>query len=120
MKQHENALQRDIQAAIGAEPDLLLMKNSVGHARFVDDEGRRYTVPFGLGKGSPDLVGILAPHGVWLALELKVPGEDATAEQSKVHEVWRRFGALVYVVHSVDEARAALIDARAITEGRAG
>ena len=112
MKQRENALQRDIQAAIGAEPDLLLFKNSVGHARFVNDDGREYTVPYGLGKGSPDLVGILAPSGRWFCLELKVPGEDATDEQQKVHDVWRRFGALVYAVHSVDEARAGLEDAR--------
>lgn len=115
-KQRENALQRDIQAAIGAERDLLLFKNSVGVAKFVTDEGRTYAVPFGLTKGAPDLIGVLAPRGRWFCLELKVPGEDATAEQRKVHGVWRSFGAFVRVVHSVEEARAALDAARSHPE----
>jgi hypothetical protein len=112
LSQRENALQRDIEAAIGAEPDLLLFKNSVGRARFATAEGRVFHVPYGLCVGSPDLVGILAPRGRWFCREVKVPGEAATAEQAHIHDAWRSFGAFVRVVHSVDEARAALLAAR--------
>src|SRR5262249_18565243 len=55
----EREVQRDIELAIGAELDLLLMKNSCGVASYVTDEGKTFKVPYGLGNGSPDLVGIL-------------------------------------------------------------
>lgn len=109
----ENALQRAIEAAIGAEPDLLVLRNSVGQARHVhEDSARVFFVPYGLGVGSPDLVCILAPRGRWFCLEVKQPGEEPTDEQRKCHAVWRRFGAFVAVVTSADEARAALEEAR--------
>lgn len=133
----EKQIQRNIEADLGAEPDLLLLRNSVGKATFTDEEkGEQFHVPYGLGVGSPDLVGILRltikgrvcvsggkivghtkDHlalGVWFCLEVKAGDEDATDEQKKVHAIWRRFGALVFVVHSVAEARAALEEARRV------
>jgi hypothetical protein len=109
----ESEIQRRIEAEIGAEPDLLLFKNSVGLARYVDGDGKEFRVPYGLGTGSPDLVGILAPWGRWFCLEVKVPGEEPRPEQVKSHAVWRRFGAYIRSVTSPEEARAALEDARA-------
>lgn len=119
----EKKIQRDIEADMGAEPDLLLLKNSVGLATYFNDQGKEFKVPYGLGVGSPDLVAMLrisVAHesigvgaiAAWLCLEVKCPGEEATDEQKKVHAIWRRFGALVFVVHSVKEARAALAIAR--------
>ena len=108
----EKTIQAEIEAAIGAEPDFLLLRNAVGKATFYNDEGKAYHSAFGLGTGSPDLVGILGPHGRWLCLEVKVPGEEAEPHQEVCHQQWRVFGALVYVVHSVDEARSALTAAR--------
>lgn len=114
----EKKIQADIEADLGAEPDLLLLRNSIGEAVYVDEtNGKEWHVPYGLGVASPDLVAILRftlsrALGVWLCLEVKQPGKDATEEQEKCHRIWRRFGALVYVVHSVAEARAALADAR--------
>lgn len=132
----EKQIQRDIEADLGAERDLLLLRNSVGKATFTDEEeGEQFHVPYGLGVGSPDLVAILriSPRGVartttgrivghtaahgpvlgaWFCLEVKADDEEATDEQKKVHAIWRRFGALVFVVHSVKEARAALEEAR--------
>lgn len=110
----EAEIQRRIEAAIGAEPDFLLFRNSVGKARHVSRDGEEFHVPYGLGKGSPDLVGILGPSGRWVALEIKCPGEEATDEQKQVHTVWRRFGAFVAVVTSPDQARAALNEVRAL------
>ncbi len=130
----ENEIQRQIEAGLGAEPDFLLLRNSVGKASYLNEEsGKEYHVPYGLGVGSPDLVGILrveasrAPSqrnvsldlyksalGIWLCFEVKVPGEDAEPHQAHSHRIWRSFGALVYVVHSVVEARSALVEARAL------
>lgn len=107
----EGALQARIEIALGAESDLILLRNTVGHVKYYDERtGEPRHVTFGLTPGSPDLVGILS--GRWFCLEVKVPGEDADPHQAKLHGIWRRFGALVYVVHSVEEARAALVDAR--------
>jgi len=112
----ETRLQNEIEAAIGAAPDLLLLRNSVGRARHVrEDDGTIFFVPYGLGVGSPDLVGMLrAPDGraVWFCLEVKTADGRVDAEQERCHRVWRDSGAIVEVVRSVDEARAALQRAR--------
>ncbi len=115
----ETKIQADIEAAIGAEPDLLLLRNSVGRATFYSDEGKPYHVPYGLGVGSPDLVGLLRIElrpgvavAVWFCLEVKAAEGALEPEQVKCHAMWRRFGALIYTVRSPDEARAALACAR--------
>lgn len=111
----EKDLQRQIEAAIGSEPDLLLLRNSVGEAVYYTGEGQQYHVPYGLGVGSPDLVGILRVGlhlAAWFCLEVKTDDGVVSDEQEKCHRVWRRFGALVYVVRSVDDARRALTTAR--------
>ena len=112
----ESEVQRQIEAAIGAEPDFLLLRNSVGLAAHFDDKsGKTWRVPYGLGTGSPDLVGMLRVGpclSAWVAIEVKCPGEEAEPHQAVVHDQWRAFGALVYVVHSPDEARMALATAR--------
>lgn len=123
----EKEIQRNIEADLGAEPDLLLLRNSVGAARFADDddegEGKEFFVPYGLGVGSPDLVGILKIRvreddiegflGVWFCLEVKPPEvKKLEPDQERTHAAWRRFGAFIETVHSVDEARSALSRAR--------
>lgn len=117
-RSHEElAIQSDIEADLGSEPDLLILRNAIGQATYYDDEGRvRAKVTYGLGTGSPDLVTLLRvriPHttiyvAVWLCFEVKVPGEGPSEDQKHTHAVWRRFGAIVEVVHSVAEARGAL------------
>ncbi len=113
----EGEIQRQIEAAFGSAPDLLLIRNSVGEAKHVDEETAKvWHVPYGLGTGSPDLVAMLrTPLGfsVWFCLEVKAPEGDVDPEQEKCHRIWRDFGALIYVVRSVKEAREALDHARA-------
>jgi hypothetical protein len=111
----EAQIQREILLEIGSEPDLLLLVNSVGRAKYESSDGKPYTVPYGLGVGSPDLVGLLAGRdglARWFALEVKRDGEEPRPEQVKCHEIWKRRGALVYVARSAADARAALEDAR--------
>jgi hypothetical protein len=108
-KREETRIQNGIRTTIGAEPDFELFRCNNGVATY-----GKARVVYGLGTGAPDLVGMLTVFGVavWVAFEVKVPGEDATDEQRAVHATWRRFGALVFVVHSVEEAVAMLEYAR--------
>lgn len=111
----EKHIQREIELALGAEPDLLLFKNSVGRARHVDANGKSFMVPYGLGSGSPDLVGILRTPsglGVWVCFEVKRPGERLERHQAECHAMWAKFGARVFTVHSVSGAVEALAKAR--------
>jgi hypothetical protein len=115
----ENLIQREIMAALGAEPDLILFRNSVGSVpMYHHATGRTYHVTFGLGVGSPDVVGILRIElpgrslGQWFCLEVKRPGEHPRPEQEQCAQAWRRFGAFVATVTSVGEARAAFMRAR--------
>lgn len=118
----ETKIQNEIEAALGCEPDLLLLRNSVGEAVYVDRRsGKEWHVPYGLGKGSPDLVSMLVVRGlpvplsIWFCLEVKADSGELSEEQQACHAIWQRFGALVYVVRSAGEARAALEHARART-----
>lgn len=118
----EKKIQADIEAALGSESDLLLLRNSCGAAEYIDEKtGKMWHVPYGLGSGSPDLVGLLKTRhlAAWFCLEVKQPGKSATEEQEKAHAIWRRFGAVIHVVHSVHEAREALECARARVIGAA-
>lgn len=112
LAQLEKSVQNQILATIGALPDFLVMRNNVGRAKLTRDTGEFYFLQYGLGVGTPDLIGILSPSGRLVGLEIKAPGEDATPEQAVVHSAWRTFGAFVAVVRSPDEARDALTRAR--------
>lgn len=105
-------LQNEIRLALGSEPDLLLMRNSVGVAEHVREDGSVYKVPYGLGPGTPDLVGIL--KGRWFALEVKDGSGRPSAQQVRVHKLWERFGTHVIVVRSVADAITALQTARGL------
>jgi hypothetical protein len=112
----ESAVQADIEAEIGAEPDLLLMRNTVGMVRYFDERtGEARYVTYGLGEGSPDLVAILAPWGRVLGFEVKADDGRVSGAQMKCHDIWHRFGALIFVVRSRSEARNAVNEARRIS-----
>lgn len=117
----EKKIQADIEADLGAEPDLLLLRNSIGQAQYINEtDGKEFFVPYGLGKGSPDIVALLRvelrPVGIklatWFCLEVKPPEGSLEPDQEKCHRIWRRFGAYIATVRSVAEARAALERAR--------
>lgn len=113
----EKKVQADIEAALGSEPDLLLLRNAVGKATYVNDDAHEFHVPFGLGVGSPDLVAMLrvAPSiAAWFCLEVKAEEGELDPEQVKCHAIWERFGALIFVVRSVRDAVDALDLARAM------
>lgn len=119
----ENKVQRDIELVLGSQEDLLLLRNTVGAAKFYDEKtAKRRMLTYGLGVGSPDLVGILYDEftglGVWFCIECKAPGESSTVKQLEVANAWGAFGALVYECHSAEEALQALEYARATIRRR--
>jgi hypothetical protein len=103
----EDAIVNAIRVELGATPGLILWRNGVGFSEVWDEtRGTTRKQRFGLERGSADLIGVY--FGRFLALEVKQPGAKATAEQlawlAKVHGV----GGFGCVVHSVEEAWAAL------------
>lgn len=99
----EAVLQAQILAACGSLPGVLLLVNVVKKLPNPYGPGM---LTFGLGEGSPDLVG--AVDGRFIGLEVKVPGNVAEPHQAKLHAAWRALGCHVAVVRSVDEAREAI------------
>ena len=65
-------------------------------------------VAYGLGKGSPDLVGVLVGSGRLACFEVKAVGGRVDKHQAAWHRAARDAGAFVAVVRSGEEALAAL------------
>jgi hypothetical protein len=121
----EAILERNILREFGRDTDLILLPNEVGvgfrgallpaleaaltpFGRQVVEAAEhalnRNRTKYGLGVGSPDLVGTCArrPFG----LELKSEDGELSEEQLRFHAAARRRGIPVGVARSVDEAKA--------------
>ena len=109
----ESDIQHAIRLALGREPDLVLWRNNVGVAHPAGRPGiPGRPVRYGLCTGSSDLIGILAPSGRFVALEIKTPQGRATTEQLMFLELVRKRGGFATIVRSPEDARAALERAR--------
>lgn len=105
---HEHTqLVNETRLALGMEPDFTMWLNA--KVTYVDGQPRAKP---GLGKGSTDLIGILAPSGRLVALEAKTGDAVPTREQRMFMELIRKRGGFSAVFHSVQEAKAALDRAR--------
>lgn len=92
---------REVVKALETVQGLHIMRNSVGMV--TTQHGR---LPYGLGVGSSDLVGILAPSGRWVAIEVKSEDGDLTdAQRAWLHRMRER-GAIAGVARSGAEALA--------------
>lgn len=104
----ESQIQADVRAALGRLPDVIVWRNHVGVLR--GEDGRTHR--FGLGVGSADLVGVIAPSGRLLALEIKSDAGRLRPEQRAWLDCVRAMGGFAAVVRSADEALAAVERAR--------
>ncbi len=138
----ESEIQNAILLRYGREPDCTLWRNNVGVAesspwtrehlerlagmlstqRFAEAisllgallrERPRFT-RYGLAVGSADIVGIVGPRGTFLALEVKTPTGRVSTEQRQWLAIVNRRGGVARVVRSVEEAGAAIDEARAL------
>ena len=123
----EAEIKHEIRLRLGSMPDVVLWNNSVGMKLDADhtpvlrrllaihgtneavsligatlsDRVRRF--PFGLCKGSSDLVGI-GPGGRFLGLEVKTATGKPTQLQLQFIELVNRMGGVGSIVRSADEA----------------
>lgn len=97
----ESLLLRRILLAYGRTPGVRLWRNTVGALR--DSKGRWVT--YGLGVGSPDIVGWRSHHGVaqFVGIECKAERGRASPEQAAFLATLLAAGGLGAVVRSVEE-----------------
>lgn len=106
-KQTEVQLQQSIRLALGCVPGLVLWRNSVGQAKYIDPKtGRERTVTHGLGVGSSDLIGCY--NGRFIALEIKTATGRVSSEQLGFLACVRANGGFGAIVRSVEDAKAAI------------
>lgn len=106
MLRTEGQIQNAIRLALGADPDVVFWRNSVGAAELYSG-GKLATVKYGLAPGSADLIGIVRTKsgvGRFVGLEVKQPGKRARPEQALWLALVERMGGVASVVASVDEA----------------
>lgn len=135
-RQPEAVLKAQVRLALGLELDLALWVNARHDSKEWDPNtgGVRFAVGGLLAPGSSDLIGLLAPTGRFVALEVKVPGgipsaarlariaakpdherskgEQRDHEQATFLAIVRRLGGFGSYVDSVPAALAALERAR--------
>ena len=101
MTEHE--VQQAILARLGAVPGLLVWRNNTGAVKV--DGGR--LVRFGA-LGSADVLGVSAPLGRLVALEVKSRAGRSSDLQARWGKAVADLGGVYLVVRSVDEAVAGL------------
>ena len=99
----ETALVKSVLQALALEP---------GVTAWRCNSGRRGRVTFGLGVGAADVIAIVAPLGRLCALECKVAGGTQREDQKTWQRAVQSRGGVYALVHSVDEARRAIREAR--------
>lgn len=104
----------EIRKAMGKR-GIVLLNNPIGMAHYADRHGSQ-RVFYGVGgKGGSDLIGWMpleifgARFGVFIAMEVKRPGENLKPEQERFLNAVRLAGGIAGVVRSVRDAEV-LID----------
>jgi hypothetical protein len=94
----ETLLMRSIMHALTKDRLCMLERNNVGKLR---DKRGQY-VKFGLGEGSPDLVGIY--QGRFIGIEVKTPKGRLSDVQRRWHAIATQHGARIVTARSIEEA----------------
>lgn len=104
----ETTISKRIRVAVARTKLALVMRNNVGLAVPYGRDGAQ-PIRYGLGTGSPDLVGgLFAPHGRVFCLEVKTATGRVSDEQKCWHAAARKRGWFVAVVRTPEEAVAAV------------
>lgn len=102
-KATETDLVNEIRVVLGKLPYVTVWRNNVGMLK--DAKGR--PVRYGLCVGSSDLIGIVHNHagrGIFIAIEVKLPGKSPTEDQDRFIRAVGKMGASATWVTSVEEA----------------
>ena len=103
---------RELEAPIKARIRLALVE--AGALMWVHNVDNRM-LHTGLGIGTSDLIGVVPPHGRFLGVEVKRPGEKPNDNQKRWLAVVRQFGGVSGVATNVQEALALLNEARQLS-----
>jgi hypothetical protein len=116
-KRTETTIQGEIIAALNRLPGVRVARNNVGKtprpcAECMEELCRaceaklKRPVAFGLGSGSPDVVGIYTHRGraIAFAVEVKTPKGVASDDQKLWHAAMKRRGLPTFVARSPEEA----------------
>src|SRR5690242_16932785 len=77
----EQELSNAIRLAVGSLPHVRLWRNNSGMIK----DSRGIPVSFGLARGSADTIGIVAPFGRFLSIEVKRPGNKPLSDDQWGH-----------------------------------
>jgi hypothetical protein len=97
----EAVIQKLVRLAVCQSGRAIVVRNSVGF-------DKEHKVKYGLGVGSPDLVGMLIPSGRVFCLEIKTETGVVSPEQKLWAAACRRYGGFCTTVRSVHAAMSAL------------
>lgn len=109
----EAELQALVMLELNKLPGVVVWRNTVGTGRTTHGAW----VTFGLAPGSSDLIGLVAPHGRFLALEIKSARGYVRPEQRLFCDLVRSVGGVAAVVRTLDDAFAAVDAARKARDG---
>ena len=97
----EAATQAAIRLALGQRDDVMLFRINVGKFRPLHGDQNR--VIQSAPNGTPDLLGVLAPNGRALAIEVKSAKGRQRAEQAAFQSAWEKRGGLYIIARSLDD-----------------
>ncbi len=110
----EAEIQSAVLEAWGAHPRLRLVRVNTGVGWYAKGQPARksdagaYPVKFNPA-GTPDIVGIIAPSGRVLTMEIKTPRGKQSEEQQRAQRIITAFGGVYAVIRSLADADAVLI-----------
>lgn len=112
MKNHLVETEHDIMGVIHKylnDIGMFVWRSNAGRYPITDNYGKKRMI-IGAPSGTPDLIGVIGPKfrkgvftGKFIGLEIKKPGNKPTDLQNRVMGELRDHGAIVLVVHSVEE-----------------
>ncbi len=79
-----------------------------------NSDGKRYFIKQGV-KGIPDIVGFIAPRGVYLGVECKSSVGKQSAEQIEFEAILKQAGGLYYLVNSLEAVDKMISEIKVLT-----
>lgn len=106
----ESVIQKQIRLAVCSSGRAMVTRCNTGLAVPLAElkRGSERPVRYGLGNGTPDLVGCLVPSGRVFCIEVKAEKGRVSPDQIAWAEACRARGGFVAVCRSVDEAMEAV------------
>lgn len=102
-KNQHTTVVRQVLHRLGARDDCRVWLNNTGFIKPIDGSA---PIRFGL-VGSCDVIGFTS-LGQFIGFEIKTGAARLTRNQKTFHHIAKSFGAIIFTVHSADEAEACI------------